>query len=459
MQTASRARSSFILLADSISPRPHESLKSDFEAWDAARRLARVQATAVERLMCGARLPDEEQRRVFVSARRCWGASSAARKAHSDLPTVLIFTQLLMPISQTFVSAQASALPSYKAQHAGLQPARPSLPMPKDAIYLAQPRSTVSRIRHGLYELTGIAPFFHQRLLSVQPALVHAHHAQGGTTILPFLRQLKIPLLVTLHGSDINVRDEYYARTLRGKIYLSRRSQLWARASAFICVSDFIRETAIARGFPPEKLRVHYIGVDRRKFAPSNAPRQPIVLFVGRLIEVKGCEYALRAMQRIGAVVPDARLVIIGEGPLRAQLEQLARELRIRSEFLGAQPHEAVRTWMRRARVVCTPSKAQPNGTAEGLPIGLLEAQASGTPVVAFRTGGIPEAIDDGVSGRIVPSGDIGQLAAALICYLSDDALWRLSSLAGPKWIAGRFDLHAQTAVLEKVYDDLCAAQ
>lgn len=369
--------------------------------------------------------------------------------------TVLIFTQTLLPVSQTFVRAQASALTSFRPRHAGLEPAQPSLSISGDAIYLSQPKSVFSRLRKGLYELTGVAPTFHRLLRSAQPALVHAHFAPSGAAILPLLRQLKVPLIVTLHGYDVNIRDEHHARRLGGRLYLSHRSELWARASLFICVSNFIRQSAIARGFPEHKLRVHYIGVDRRSFAPSDTARKPIALFVGRLIQVKGCEYALRAMRHVASVMPEARLTIIGDGPLRAGLERLAQRLQINCDFLGTQSNDVVRTWMQRAKVLCAPSEAQPDGQAEGLPIALLEAQACGTPVVAFRTGGIPEAMHDGVTGHIVPSGDVEQLAAAMLRYLLDDTLWQCTSLHAAQWIADHFDLHKQTAELEQIYNDL----
>jgi glycosyltransferase involved in cell wall biosynthesis len=369
------------------------------------------------------------------------------------LRTVLIFEQSLLSTSQTFVAAQASALVSYRPRFAALQPAAPTLPLPAAATYLSPRRSVASRARKAIYDVSGVAPAFHRRLGAADPALIHAHFGPDGAAALPIARALQVPLVVTLHGYDILAPDRALARSLGGRLYLSRRRRLWERAAAFICVSNFVHAAALARGFPPEKLVVHYIGVDRAKFSPSPEPRAPVVLFVGRLIEVKGCEFALRAMARLQAAIPDARLVVIGNGPLRAPLEAMARDLGVSCDFLGAQSNDVVRAWMRCARVLCLPSITSRDGTNEAFGIVQLEAQASGTPVVAFRSGGIPEGIDDGVTGALVAEGDVAGLSDAMLRYLRDDELWRAANRHAPQWVAQRFDLHRQTAGLERIYD------
>jgi glycosyltransferase involved in cell wall biosynthesis len=280
----------------------------------------------------------------------------------------------------------------------------------------------------------------------LRPDLVHAHFASGGRSALPLARALHVPLLVTLHGNDVTVRGNQRD--------LYRR--LGEDASSFICVSAFIRERALEAGFPAEKLVVHYIGVDRAAFSPpsSNEPPQG-VLFVGRLVEKKGCEYLLRAMQVIQRSHPLSELTVIGDGPLRSSLEALAQQLKIRCQFRGTQPSDRVREALRKAKIFCMPSVTALNGDCEGLPTVLAEAQAMGVPVVSTTHGGIPEIVVHGVNGLLVPERDCESLSNALSILLSDDESWQSFHYAALDRIERYFDLATQTARLEKIYNNI----
>jgi colanic acid/amylovoran biosynthesis glycosyltransferase len=368
------------------------------------------------------------------------------------MENVLIFRRALLPISETFIEAQAGALRSFRPHYAGLLPAAKSLTLAHDAILLASTRSLRSLGGAGLYDLTGIAPGFHRRAGRARPALIHAHFALDGSTALPLAAALRVPLVVTLHGYDVTMEDKYLGKTTAGRLYLRRRQELWERASLFICVSEFIRSKALKVGFPKEKLRVHFIGINRQNFRPSGDRAGKLVLFVGRLVEKKGCIHLLRAMRRVQDLEPSARLVIVGDGPLRASLEKSAQELKLQAEFLGSQPGYVVRESIRRASLLCIPSITGADGGSEGLGMVILEAQAMGRPVVGFRSGGIPEAIREGVTGLLAPAGDEASLAEQILRYLQDEALWQSSSAEGTNWVAERFDLDRQTRELENIY-------
>jgi len=176
------------------------------------------------------------------------------------------------------------------------------------------------------------------------------------------------------------------------------------------------------------------------------------VLFVGRLVEVKGCEYLIRAMALVQEVHRDAKLVVIGDGPLRASLESLARAELRGCRFLGAQPPEVVRAWMNRARVLSVPGVTAASGATEGLGQVCLEAQAMGLPVAGFASGGVPEAVEHGVTGLLGPERDHCRLAAGIGHVLSDTAVWERLSAAGPARMRVRFDLRTCTAGLEAIY-------
>jgi glycosyltransferase involved in cell wall biosynthesis len=226
-------------------------------------------------------------------------------------------------------------------------------------------------------------------------------------------------------------------------------------ASAIVCASDFIRSKALLRGAPEHKSVVHYIGVDTEEFFPeASVPQSPNVLFVGRLVENKGCEYLLQAMHNVQASFPDCSLTIIGDGPLRASLEQVAAERGLkRTHFLGPQSHDEVKKHLASATIFCVPSVEVASGASEGLGIVFLEAQAMGVPVVSFATGGIPEAVQHGVTGLLAPERDWQGLAANISLLLENRAMWQRFSEAGRTRVCELFDLKKQTAKLETIYD------
>src|SRR3569833_691489 len=109
-------------------------------------------------------------------------------------------------------------------------------------------------------------------------------------------------------------------------------------ATRFLCVSDFLKRVLIAKGFPEQKIDVHYTGIDTHRFTPDpQAVREPIVLFVARLVEKKGCESLIETMAKVQSAVPESSLIVIGDGPLRAKLESKAAALLHRTQFLGDQ--------------------------------------------------------------------------------------------------------------------------
>ncbi len=362
------------------------------------------------------------------------------------MPDVLVFKETLLPPSETFILAQMGALRRYTGTLVGLERFVPSLPLPPNPILLSDASGTLARYRAKLYRRLPIAPRFHARARRRRPALVHAHFGSGGVSAIPLARALRVPLVVTLHGADVTVRDsraDRYARLAR-------------EATLFLCVSSFIRDQALACGLPAEKLRVHPIGLDRTQFPLVATPTtDERIVFVGRLVEKKGCADLLRAMHSVQRARPAAELVVLGDGPLRASLEALARELELNCRFLGTRPSAVVRETLEQARIFCGPSVQAPDGDSEGLGIVFAEAAAMGIPVVSTRHGGIPEIVADGRTGLLVPEHDPAALADALTRLLSDTALWERCHQAGPAHIATHFDLAKQTEELEEIYASL----
>jgi colanic acid/amylovoran biosynthesis glycosyltransferase len=361
---------------------------------------------------------------------------------------ILIFKETVLPRSETFILAQMQALRNVSARLIGLEEVPSGLPLPSKPILLSRTPGGAAALRAKIYRRSGIAPLFHAKARRETPALLHAHFASGGLTAIPLARSLGVPLLVTLHGSDVTVKWAS-AESMR---------RLGREAALFLCVSRFIRERAIAAGLPEEKLRVHYIGVDLGQFqAPRTDATGAGVLFVGRLVEKKGCVYLLRAMASVQQTYPDCLLTVIGDGPLRGSLESQARELGVTCRFLGAQPPAIVCEHLQQTRIFCAPSVTAENGDSEGLGMVFAEAQAMGIPVVSSLHGGIPEVVVDDRTGLLVNERDHEALAAAIASLLADASLWEQFRHNARAHIEHSFDLAKQTAELETIYQDLMA--
>lgn len=366
---------------------------------------------------------------------------------------VLLFRSELMPVSETFIAAQAGALRRYEPWFCGLKRIAGGLALDESRVVAAAEMSSLrGKLARRMYLRTGFAPGFLRRLEAVGAELVHAHFAVDACAALAVRRRLKVPMMVTLHGYDVMSEDAAFGALCEGRAYLRGRQALWDEARVFVCVSEWIRKKALKRGFPEEKLWVHPIGIDVEAFRPAARAKESLVLFVGRLVEKKGCEYLLRAMRRVEEQMPEARLVVVGDGPLRESLQAEARGLR-RCEFVGAAAAEQVREWMRRAAVVAVPSVVAANGDTEGMCLVALEAQAMEVPVVAFRGPGIE--VVDGETGLLVPERNAGALAEALVSLLRFESVAARMGAAGRARVERLFDLRRQTALLEDKYDEV----
>lgn len=376
-------------------------------------------------------------------------------------PTVLIYRSELLPPSETFIDSQAHALRRYQPLFAGLRRIPTGLELdPEEVIALTPHNSLRDKLRRRLFLQAGIAPDFLRRLALHYPVLLHAHFAVDAAAALPIQKHFGVSLIVTLHGYDVTSSDQSLRATAAGRIYLRRRQELFTRARLFLCVSEHIRAAALARGFPEAKLRTRRIGVDVDLFAPDplrSRDCDPIVLFVGRLVEVKGCEHLIRAMALVEQRHPEARLLIVGDGPLLPALRTQASQINHRTTFLGPQPPCVVRDLLHRSTLLVVPSVATSNGNSEGLSLAACEAQAVARPVTGFRGSGLEEAVADRDTALLVPPRDHAALADAICTLLEDPDLAARLGEAGRRRAVACFSLARQTALLERIYDEVLA--
>ena len=235
-----------------------------------------------------------------------------------------------------------------------------------------------------------------------------------GPAAAALAKALDVPFSIKARGADIHYwgRRPGTAEQLLGAAH---------EADGLLAVSAALRADMAALGIPPEKVRVHYTGIDLEAFRPSDREAGkaalgvsgPLLASVGALIPRKGHDLAIAALARLSG----ATLIIVGEGGERARLERLARGSGVagRVRFLGPQPHSALPALFAAADVMVLPS------ASEGLANAWVEALACGTPVVTADVGGAREIIDSPAYGRLVPR-DPAAIAAAVRQLLDDPA-------------------------------------
>lgn len=367
---------------------------------------------------------------------------------------VVFFNGRLLPPSETFIRAQGEGLKEFTPYYVGSHLVKNGLPLPPERTLVVNQGGWKGSAQEGVFKLFGTAPNLYQQVRMLQPALVHAHFGICGALALPLARTLKLPLIVTIYGIDITMKDEYAQRaSISHRVYFRRQEALKRETRLFIAISNFIQAKLLEKGFPADKILIHPIGVDTDTFQlDPHVPREPVVLFVARLVEKKGCEYLIRAMHKVQALMPDVELVIIGDGPLRDSLEEQAKSALQRYRFLGVQPPEVVRNWMNRATVFSVPSITAESGDTEGLGVVFAEAQVMGLPVVSSASGGIPDVVAHGKTGFLAPEKDWESLANYLLQLLQDPLLWQRFSLDGKERVQTMFDQRKLSKGLEDIY-------
>jgi glycosyltransferase involved in cell wall biosynthesis len=367
-------------------------------------------------------------------------------------PKVIIFSDHLLYPSETFIKAQASALCEYEPVYAGSRRVA-GLELAQENVYTVNPGHLLGKLHELRFKMFGSAPAMIKRLAALRPVLLHAHYGPNGLRALPLARTLRVPLIVTFHGGDVSITDLRHQKTYLGfRHYLANKVRLKTSNALFIAVSKFLRGQLLEQGFPAERVLVKYTGVDTGKFRPASTEDAPIILFVGRLVEFKGAEFLIKAASEVQRQSPEVELVLIGDGPLRKDMERLAKQSLRRYRFLGVQTPEEVCSWMNRASVLCMPSVTTRSGEAEGFGMVCAEAQAVGKPVVAFASGGISEIISHATTGFLAAERDWQALAGYLMTLLQSAELRERFGRAARELMLRQFDLAHCTRQLEGVY-------
>lgn len=283
--------------------------------------------------------------------------------------------------------------------------------------------------------------------------VLHVYFGHIGVHLLPLLEIADLPVIVSFHGADAGVSEE-------NPEHLARTRRMFARCALLLVRSDSIGRRLVAMGCDAGKIRLHRTGIPLGQipFSRRTAPAEGAWRCVQacRLIAKKGLATSLRAFAEFGRDFPKAIFTIAGAGPQLEELRALAAELGIgaRVSFAGFLAQEKLRALFAESHLFLHPSEVAGAGDQEGVPNGMLEAMASGLPVVATRHGGIPEAVEDGVSGLLVAERDHAALAEAMRALANAPERLTAMSLAARARVTEQFDLTAQTRVLESCYDE-----
>lgn len=285
--------------------------------------------------------------------------------------------------------------------------------------------------------------------------IVHCHFGPNGLIAidLKMIGAIDSKVVTTFHGSDIT----QYIKRKGENIY----ARLFKNGDIFLPISEKWKSKLIELGCEERKIKVHRMGIDTKKFTMSS-PR-PVednttsILSVGRLVPKKGIAHGIEAVAKLLKKHPNTMYSIVGDGPLREELEDMIATSGTgdRIKILGWKTQDEVVELMKAAHIFLAPSITDERGNQEGLPVVLMEAQALGMPVVSTFHSGIPELVRDGLSGFLVPEGDVAGMEEKLEYLVENPAIGFAMGREGSKCVSENFDINKLNDRLIEIYESL----
>lgn len=389
----------------------------------------------------------------------CFSAMPMKDMQSSHSRTVALFSTIYLQYSQTFIYDEIRAHQRYDIEvFARKAENLEQFPIPTLHALEGPGNGRLGDLEASLYSLLRISPRFDRLFSARDYALIHAHFGPGAVNALPFANKHHLPLVVTFHGYDVPLLkspSRWHPRSARYALY---GPQVLNKMTLGLCASNELKELLIEFGVAPEKLRVYRLGIDLEKFRfePPAPDAIPEVVLVGRFVEKKGFEYAIRAFASQIHAGKKARLTIIGDGERRQKLTNLIKREGIEEqvEFTGILPSEKVAERLRKAHILMAPSVTAIHGDRESGVIVIKEACASGAVPIATWHGGIPEIVEDGNTGFLAHERDVAALSKALENLLSDPALLETMALNARRKMEDEYDLYRRVEHLEELYDE-----
>jgi colanic acid/amylovoran biosynthesis glycosyltransferase len=253
------------------------------------------------------------------------------------------------------------------------------------------------------------------------------------------------PVITSFYGYDVTrhwQRDGY--------------RELFKLGDSFIALSETMKHQLLSIGAPPDRTMVHRLGVDVARFDRKRRPegRSTNIISIARLVEKKGIEFGIRAVAKAAREIPELAYTIVGDGPLRPSLEQLTARLNLerRVRFLGARSQAEIEELLSRSHILLAPSVTAVDGDTEGTPVAILEAQAARIPVISTKHSGIPEVVEDSVSGYLVEERDVDALTGRIRELAGDESQQLRMGEAGRQFVMQHHDIHRLNDELAQVY-------
>ncbi|TWT88688.1 GDP-mannose-dependent alpha-(1-6)-phosphatidylinositol monomannoside mannosyltransferase [Pseudobythopirellula maris] len=280
-----------------------------------------------------------------------------------------------------------------------------------------------------------------------RPRVALCHYGTWAVRMAPLLTSLGVPVVAHFNGFDLS-------SAVRGRVYsesLARSAPRWAGC---VVVADYMRDWLVGHGCDPARIHKIPYGVplDEMPCADRVGEQPCRFLMVGRLTPKKRPDLSIRALARCRESGADARLDVVGDGPMLEECQGLAEELGVsdRVEFLGARPFSEVKERIASAGAFVQHSVTADDGDKEGWPVAIAEAAGAGLPIVSTRHASIPEQVDDGVTGLLCDELDWRAMGDHLARLAADPELRQSMGRAGREKIS-RFDTPGQVQLLEDV--------
>jgi len=279
--------------------------------------------------------------------------------------------------------------------------------------------------------------------------VVLAEYGDTGVAVLPACRELRLPLVVHFHGADA------YLHEFLDRFRIAYK-EMFAYASAIVAVSRHMAKQLVQIGAPEEKVIYNPYGVEIEKFKPALPASEPRVVAVGRFVEKKAPYLTILAFQKVLDRIPNARLTFVGGGLLKDVCTRMVEALHLQHavEFRGVLNSDEIASLMQSSQVFVQHSLTPESGDMEGTPLAVLEAAASGLPVVSTQHAGIMDVVVHGETGYLVPEGDVDSMADYLYQMLTEPELARAMGHKGRTRIGEQFNVQRSIANLRRILEE-----
>lgn len=279
--------------------------------------------------------------------------------------------------------------------------------------------------------------------------VILAEYGFNGADIAPIARQIGLPLVVHFHGHDVHRWPEI-------EPYLDRYRDMFSYADRLLSVSHVMTDTLIRLGADPAKIVYNPYGA-REYFFEIQPDYRQTLLAIGRFADIKAPYLTLMAFRDALSAFPDARLVLVGDGPLLEACKGMVKTWSIEGNvtFRGALPHEEVLPLMNQARAFVQHSVTTSYGDMEGMPNSILEAGAAALPVISTRHAGISTAVIDGETGFLVDECDVSGMTERMCRLLGDEEQCRRMGANARRHIHQNYHIDRHIACLQTVIDEI----